>query len=48
MGGEEIYTVPTYESKVLELEPEEPIEIVVSRQGMDEHLRLKVMAGRLW
>ncbi len=46
MGGEEIYTVPTYESKVLELE--QPIEIVVSRQGMDEHLRLKVMAGRLW
>lgn len=48
MGGEEIYTVHTYESKVLELEPETPIEIVVSRQGMDEHLRLKVMAGRLW
>lgn len=50
MGGEEIYSVEAYESKVLELEPGAAIEVVVSRQGMDEYLRLtcNVTAGQLW
>ena len=50
MGGEEIYSIEAYESKVLELKPGAAIEIVVSRQGMDEYLRLtcNVTAGQLW
>ena len=50
MGGEEIYSVEAYESKVLELEPGAAIEVVVSRQGMEEYLKLTciVTAGQLW
>ena len=50
MGGEEIYSIEAYESKVSELKPGAAIEIVVSRQGMDEYLRLtcNVTAGQLW
>ena len=50
MGGEEIYSIEAYESKVLELEPGAAIEVVVSRQGMEEYLKLTciVTAGQLW
>ncbi|MCI5873059.1 MAG: S1C family serine protease [Clostridiales bacterium] len=33
MGGEAIYTVDSYESKLLELKPDERVKIVVERQG---------------
>lgn len=49
MGGEEILTLDEYESKVLSLKPGTEVEIVVSRQGMNESLRLECMVtvGRL-
>ena len=37
MGGEAVYTVDSYESKLLALEPGDEVEIVVQRQGAEKY-----------
>ena len=37
MGGEVVYTVDSYESKLLALEPGDEVEIVVQRQGAEKY-----------
>lgn len=37
MGGEAVYTVDSYESKILALEPGDEVEIVVQRQGAEKY-----------
>ena len=37
MGGEAVYTVDSYESKLLTLEPGDEVEIVVQRQGAEKY-----------
>lgn len=40
VNGETIFTVDSYESKLLELTPGESVEIVVERQGIEEYMEI--------